>query len=150
MSDARSPPTKPAGGPHPLGTPRGLSTNTGPLASAVWLVDRGLTPNGEHWFAEITLAARDTQLRLEIYAEEWGFYIQHGASTSWIRVTDVAFVHGRDDLALGSRPPRLRAIGPFISALEHRLAIRFDRHAPIIRTNIPDADPVLATWICGL
>jgi hypothetical protein len=120
------------------------------LAAAVWLVDRGLQPEHDHWFVEITLAAGDSQLRLEIYSEEWGFYVQHGPSSSWIRVTDVAFVHGRDDLALGLRPPRLRTIGPFVSELERRLSVRFDRLAPHISTNIPGADAVLTAWIATL
>jgi hypothetical protein len=137
-------------GPYPLGTPRGLSTNTGPLAAAVWLIDRGLQPEHDRWFVEITLAAADSELRLEIYSEEWGFYVKHGASSSWIRVTDVAFVHGRDDLALGLRTPRLRAIGPFIADLERRLGVCFDRRAPRISTNIRGADSVLAAWIAAL
>jgi hypothetical protein len=61
---------------HPIGTPNGLSPNTGPLASAAWLVARGLSPTEAKWFVEIEIPAAGNsdnsateKLLLEIYAE---------------------------------------------------------------------------------
>jgi hypothetical protein len=134
--------------PHPLGTPRGLSTNTGALASAAWLADRGLVPDEPKWFVEITLTARSgTRLQLDIYAEEWGFQLAHDGRSSWIRVTDVAFVHGRDDFDLFARTPRLREIALWIRQLEDSLGVRFDREALAIRTNIRGGDAAVRTWV---
>jgi hypothetical protein len=134
--------------PHPLGTPPGLSTNTGPLASSAWLADRGVVPDASKWFVEITLAAgAATRLQLDVYAEEWGIQLVHGGARSWVRVTDVAFAHGRDDFDLLARMPRLRDIALWIRQLEHELDIRFDRDAAQIRTNITGADTVVRAWV---
>ena len=137
-------------GPHPLGTPRTLSPNMGALASAAWLLDRGIVPDQERWFVEVELAGGDTRLVLEVYSEEWGFQLHHLGQASWIRVTDVAFVHGRDDHGMLARIPRLREIGLFVRELERRFRVRFDRDAARVRTSIPDAEPVLRAWIGAL
>jgi hypothetical protein len=135
----------------PIGTPcKGLPTNTGPLASAAWLVDRGLSPESDRWFVEITLVAADSWLRLEVYAEEWGFAVNHAGRSSWIRVTDVAFAHGPDDHRLLQRLPRLHKFAPFIAELERQFAVRFDRCSPRIRTSIDGAEPVLEAWVANL
>src|SRR4051794_31932290 len=99
--------------PHPIPTPNGVSPNTGPLASAAWLVARGLQPKEARWFVEIELASdtgisegtEQARLLLEVYAEEWGYRFQRGERVSWIRVTDVPFVHGRDDHELLQKTP---------------------------------------------
>ena len=136
---------------RPIGTPQhGLSTNTGPLAAAAWLIDRGLSPHDDRWFIEITLAAGSTTFRLEVYAQEWGFELKHEHRVSWIRVTDVAFVHGRDDHQLLRRVPRLRTIELFLVELERSLGVRFDRTTPRIRTSIGGALPALQAWILRL
>src|ERR1051326_5928144 len=68
----------PVAGTHPIAPPRAVSPNTGPLAAARCLIGRGLSPSEPRWFVEITLTAdQATQLRIEIYAEEWGFMFQH-------------------------------------------------------------------------
>lgn len=140
---------------HPIGTPRTFSPNTGALAAAAWLLDRGLLPDQERWFVEVDLAAagkagRETRFVLEVYSEEWGFQVHHLGQTSWIRVTDVPFVHGRDDHAMLARMPRLREIGLFVRELERRFGVHFDRDAAGIRTSIPNAEPVLRAWVGAL
>lgn len=77
----------------------------GSRASAAWLEQRGLdarqTP---HWYVEITLAARhasdEVAFELNIYPEEWGYVLRAGSRVSSIRVTDVVFVHGKDDYSV--------------------------------------------------
>ena len=64
--------------------------------------------------------APSSRFQLEIYAEEWGFAFRHERKISWIRVTDIAFVHGRDDFGLLDERPRLQDIAPFIRRLEER------------------------------
>lgn len=118
-------------------------------------MDRGIRPNEERWFVEIDLrdvrgARLDTRFVLEVYSEEWGFHLHHLARSSWIRVTDVAFVHGRDDHELLAHLPRLREIGLFVREIERRYAIRFDREAAKIRTSIPNAEPVLRDWVAAI
>ena len=139
---------------HPLATP-GLSTNTGALAAAAWLADRGITPEHERWFVEVDLRgagtlAEGTRFLLEVYAGEWGLQLHHRERTSWIRVTDVAFVHGRDDWNLLGARPRLREIGLFIRDLERRFGIELDRQSAAIRTNIPKADEAVRVWVAAL
>ena len=135
-------------GQHPIGTPlTGLSTNTGPLASSAWLVDLGLLPDQDRWFVEIELKGGSSTFVLEVYAEEWGFQLHHGGQSSWIRVTDVPFAHGRDDHGLQARLPRLRDIRAFVRELEQRFGVRFDRAASRIRTSMADAEAVLRAWL---
>ena len=133
---------------HPIGTPPGLSTNTGPLASCAWLADRDIRPNAAKWFVEITLTSgASTRLQLDVYAEEWGIQLVDDGRRSWIRVTDVAFVHGQDDFKLAARMPRLRDIALWIRQLEDELDVRFDREALEIRTSIVGADAPIRAWI---
>lgn len=140
MSSSRSPV-------HPIATPRALSANTGPIASAAWLVERGLSPDDQKWHVDIALEDGDTRFELEIYAEEWGFKLSHEGRVSWIRVTDVPFVHGRDEHQLLRRTPPLKHIGVLLAELEQRYEIRFDRRSAAIRTTIADAAPIVASWI---
>ena len=140
-------------GQHPLGTPdRGLSTNTGPLAAAAWLLERGLSTNDPRWFVEVALEVppTDTRLQLDVYSEEWGLQLHHEGRSSWVRVTDVAFVHGRDDHGLIYCVPRLSKIGTFIAQLERDLRVRFDRATPRIRSSIPDAYSIIRQWVARL
>src|SRR5688572_1964560 len=98
-----------------------MSPNTGPLASAAWLLARELFPRDPRWFVELEfVAGEDTRLVIEIYAEEWGFAFHHAGRVSWIRVTDIAFVHGRDEHELLADTPTLRDIGRLIARLERR------------------------------
>lgn len=139
---------------HSVGTPRrGLATNTGPLAAAAWLAERGVSPEHEKWFVEVRLHAQNdpsTCFQLDVYAEEWGFQLQHDGRNSWIRVTDTPFVHGRDDFDLFGRVRALRDIGRVLQAVENELGLAFDRGAPGIRTNLADAYPSVRAWIAAL
>ncbi len=135
---------------HPIGTPRGLSANTGPIASAAWLAARDLYPKEARWHAVVTMTAAESRFRIEIYAEEWGFFFEHHGRQSWIRVTDVPFVHGVDDHGLlGSTPP-LRQIGKLVRALESAHALRFDRAHADIETTIEGGERSVRSWIAGL
>ena len=134
-----------------------MSPHTGPLASAAWLNARGLLPRESKWFVEIELAAtgkseraRLAKLLLEVYAEEWGFRFERDDRVSWIRVTDVPFVHGRDDHGLLPKTPRLERIGLLLRALEGEHDIEFERTRPTIRSNVPDSERVIPSWIAAL
>jgi hypothetical protein len=135
---------------HPIGTPVGLSPNTGPLASAAWIVARGLTPDDTKWFVELAFVAPDARFELAIYAEEWGVRFERGERVSWVRVTDIAFVHGRDDHHLIDRLPPLREIGRLVHELESEHGIRLDRREVRVSTSLPDAVTVLQTWAAAL
>jgi hypothetical protein len=136
---------------HPIRTPGGLSTNTGPIASAAWLAARELFPKEPKWHVEIGLFdGAGARLDLEIYAEEWGFRFQHGGRESWIRITDVPFVHGRDDHQLLRTTPPLREIGGLVRELEHRHGLAFDRARAALRTTIADSDDAIRSWIRAL
>lgn len=132
---------------HPIGTPRGLSANTGPIASAAWLAARELYPKESRWHAVSTLAVAETRFQIEIFAEEWGFKFDHAGRESWIRVTDVPFVHGRDEHDLLGETPPLRYIGKLVRKLEVAHALRFDRSAAQIETTIASAEPVIRGWL---
>jgi hypothetical protein len=132
------------------------------MASASWLIARGLYPKEPKWFVEIDLHAaprradtsdadgEPTLFRIEIYAEEWGFLFRHGGRLSWIHVTDTRFAHGRDEYELLADAPRLTRVGALLKDLEARFAIRFDRAHPTVRTNIENADELIASWAVGL
>ena len=143
----------------PAGTPTSpLSPNTGPLAAAAWLAARELVPDSPRWSVriafdhdhrdtfEIEHEAPSTRFQLEIYAEEWGFVFRHDRKVSWIRVTDIPFVHGHDDHGLLLDAPKLRDLGAFVRRLEQRHAVVLPRHAPLIASTIPGADGVLRRW----
>jgi hypothetical protein len=140
--------------PHPLGAPqRSLSTNTGPLASAAWLAERAVLPGQPKWFVEIRFLAKDdpsTCFQLDIYAEEWGFQFQRDGRSSWIRVTDTPFVHGRDDFDLRDRAQSLRDIGGLIRWIDEQVGVHLERDAPGIRSNIAHAYAPVRAWIATL
>jgi hypothetical protein len=146
----------PIGSTHPIPTPRTLSPNTGPLAAASWLIARGLVPTEQRWFVEVTLTAADslpenpTLLRIEIYSEEWGFAFHHDGKVSWIRVTDLPFVHGRDDHELLRDTPALKDLSRLVRTLEKRFGLRFGRTSPEIRSDIADAEPRVRRWASTL
>lgn len=141
---------------HSLGTPAtGVSPNTGPLATAAWLVARGLTPAPSRWNAEILLGTSAvppdeesaTLLRLELFSEEWGFAFRHDDKTSWIRVTDLPFVHGRDDHGLLAMTPALRAFGSLVRNLEARFELQFVVEAAVVRSSLVAAESAIRGWI---
>lgn len=137
---------------HPLGTPPGLSATTGPLATAVWLVDRGLYPKEPKWSVEIEMpaSAEGTRLRIEIFAEEWGYVFEHAGGQSWIRVTDLRFAHVKDDHQLLEETASLRAFGKLVRKLEVRFGFRFDREAAKVQTTIAGSDTTIREWLAQL
>ncbi|MDB4959733.1 MAG: hypothetical protein JWO36_7302 [Myxococcales bacterium] len=92
----------------------------------------------------------ETRFQLNIYSEEWGYFFCHDGRTSWIRVTDIPFVHGRDDHHLLTATPPLREIGALIRKLETKLSIQLDRKQAAIRTDIVGADVAVALWVASL
>jgi hypothetical protein len=117
---------------------------------------------GQRWHIEIALDVSDapalmdydeksaTRFHLDIYSEEWGHYFCHGGRSSWIRVTDLAFVHGRDEHHLLGVTPSLRDVGQLLRHLEQKHAIRFRRDLALIRTNLAGAEPKIRQWLAAL
>lgn len=141
----------------------GSSPPAGALAAAAWLRSRGTTPpTTTRWHVEITLDVVDrrpptefddrtaTRFHLDIYSEEWGVYFCHAALSSWIRVTDIAFVHGRDEHQLLARMPPLQDIGTLLRQLEQEHGVRFQRHHASIATNLPNIEPAIRSWVTML
>lgn len=140
------------------------TTSAGASAAHSWLESLGLhpPPGALRWHAEISLdvidgPARaefdehvDTRFHIDLYSEEWGFFFCHAGRVSWIRVTDIPFVHGRDDHQLLTQTPSLAAIGELIRRLETKHGVRFNRQHAIIRTNIAAAEPIVRRWLLTL
>jgi hypothetical protein len=142
---------------------RTTSTTAGMLATRGWLTARGLPPSQTPlWHAEIVLDIADqfareqfdervdTRCRIEIYADEWGVQLCHGGRSSKIRVTDVAFVEGRDDFQLIDSLPPLRDLGQLLRKVEARNDIQFRRRNAAIQTNLLTADAAIRAWIESL
>lgn len=116
-------------------------------AAERWLRAIGLTPV-PHWHAEIAIFADgDSRFDLNVYAEEWGYFLQHAGRTSWIRTTDVAFVHGRDEFGLLVKTPDLLGINAFIADLEVDHQLSFRRATASVRSNISGAAQVIRDWL---
>jgi hypothetical protein len=131
--------------------------------SGAWLNGRGLAvPKLTRWSVEIALDAEPgpvradfdertaTRFHIDIYAEEWGFFFCHAGRASWIRVTDVPFVHGRDDFNLLDVTPPLRELGALLGELEHHHAVDFPRDRALVRTNLPYSEARIRAWIESL
>ena len=134
--------------------------SVGATAAASWVRGRGLVTTGlSRWHVEIQLDVVDrpapadydeasaTRFHVDIYNEEWGHFFCHGGRSSWIRVTDLAFVHGRDDFQLLDLTPPLPEIGRFVRQLEQKHAIQFRRDLALIRTNIAGAERAIRSWL---
>ncbi len=139
------------------------SSTAGKLAAQAWARARALSaPTLTPWHVEISLdvhdgpathdvdLTRDTRFRLEIYSEEWGVFFCHGGRASWIRVTDIAFVHGRDDFGLLDIVPPLKDVHALLRTIEHQHDIAFRRDHALIRTNVPRAEASVRAWVLGL
>jgi hypothetical protein len=135
----------------------------GALTASSWLSARSIGAGGLlRWHAEIALDVIDgpapdefderaaSRFHIDIFSEEWGFYFCHGGRASWIRVTDIPFVHGRDDFAMLSVTPPLEEIGSFVRDLESRYTIQFRRDRALVRTNLPRAEPAIRAWVMSL
>jgi hypothetical protein len=119
----------------------------GAEASATWLAALGLEPV-PRWYAEVALADGESRFFLNVYAEEWGYAFHHGSRASWIRVTDIAFVHGRDDYSLLTTAPDLLAIETVIRRVETDHSLAFPRGESEIRTNLAaGAEHAIRSWL---
>ena len=118
----------------------------GAEAADHWLRALGL-PVEPRWYVETSIPAGDSRFDLNVYAEEWGFAFHHAGRGSWIRVTDVPFVHGRDDFGLLARVPDLLAIHGLIAELERANAIVFQRDAANVRSSVRDVEGVIRDWL---
>ena len=141
----------------------GRITAIGGVAAAAWLAARGGTaPSLERWHVEVALDVMQrrapsefdetvaSRFHLDIYLEEWGVFFCHGGKSSRIRVTDIAFVHGRDDFQLLGVTPQLRDIGWLLRHVEERHGLQFARAHADVRTNVPSVEPAVRTWIASL
>src|ERR1051325_11258092 len=139
-----------------------MQHNTGSVAAGAWLMALDLSPSPARWYAEIAMNVRDTAatfvvddradtyFRIDVYAEEWGFYFCHRDKASWIPVTDIAFVHGQDDFQLLRATPRLDKIGTLVQELEHRHDLRFRLDLAAIRSNVANAELAIRRWVSSL
>lgn len=137
----------------------------GQKTAAVWLRARGVEPppGDKRWYVEIAMGlarerpptdfdeATATRLHISIYSEEWGVYFCHRGRSSWIRVTDLPFVHGRDDYKLLTMlPASLIDFGSFMRRLESSEHIRFERAHASIKTNLDSIEPAVRGWLLAL
>lgn len=122
----------------------------GAIASAEWLDARGLdATKNPQWFVEIVIPTdtAETAFHLSIYPEEWGFVFRHATRVSSIRVTDIAFVHGRDEVGLLPHTPALARIGDLLAFLEQRYNIAFHRVRATVNANVPRATAAVRPWL---
>jgi len=132
----------------------------GALAASAWLSARGLrVPPHEKWEVSIVLeaidgepppqhaGASDTRLHIAIASSEWGFSFCHHSRVSWIRVTDLPFVHERDDYDLLRQVPPLRDLGKLVQALEERYRFKLRREHAAIHSTIPGAEANVRLWV---
>lgn len=115
-------------------------------AAHAWLQSIGLQPV-PRWHVEVSLEAGTSRFHLNVYAEEWGFAFHHARRSSWIRVTDIPFVHGRDDFGLLATTPDIFGIGAFVKKLEAEHQIELPRATAIVRSNIENAAPAVRRWL---
>jgi len=135
-------------------------SNAGALAAQAWLTARNIPrPSLSRWHVEIALDVVDaparadfdertaTRFHVDIYAEEWGFYCCHRGRASWIRVTDVPFVHGRDDFKLLAAVPPLKEIGSLLRTVEQQHSVWFRRDRALVRTSLATAESAIRRWV---
>jgi hypothetical protein len=140
-----------------------LPSPVGATAAAQWLrALRQPAIAGTRWHAEIAMDTVDapapevfdpmtaSRFHLDLYSEEWGVFFCHAGRSSWIRVTDIAFVHGRDDFSLLTVTPALKDIGKLLRQLEQQHGVQLHRHHATIRTNLASAAPAIRRWLAGL
>src|SRR5687767_1983330 len=119
----------------------------GRAEAAAWLEAMGLQA-APRWHVEVSVPAGDsTVFHLNVYAEEWGFALHHGDRSSWIRVTDIPFVHGRDQFGFITRVPPLRSIARFLAALELDHDIKWQWSDAAVLSNIAHANQVVSRWL---
>jgi hypothetical protein len=115
--------------------------------AGAWLHALGLDAL-PRWHVEVSLdAGAATKFSLNVYAEEWGFAFHHARRSSWIRVTDIPFVHGRDDFGLIAHVPALMSLASFLTGLEAEHGFKLARTNAAVRSNIDGAVPVVRRWL---
>jgi hypothetical protein len=132
-------------------------------AARAWLGAYGLSlPPSGRWHASALLAldgtipladlddTLETRFRIEIYSEEWGVFFCHAGRVSWVRVTDVPFVHGRDDYRLLAAMPALADVGQLLRRVERDHGIEFRRGAALLRSDLAGAEATLRRWVSSL
>ncbi len=95
-------------------------------------------------------ATDESLFRLSIFAQEWGFFFTHCSRASWIRVTDIPFIHGRDDYQLLDTTPPLKNVGDLLRTLETKHRLSFERKNAVLTTNIDGAEPTIRSWLLTL
>jgi len=118
-----------------------LLKTLGALASRAWIDRLGIAGPFDGWFVEIQLRADVPEVRFElnVYPEEWGFVFRVGKKVSSIRITDVPFVHGVDELKLLQRTPTLDALPGFLASLQTAHAMQFDGARATVHTNLDES-----------
>lgn len=140
-----------------------MAAPAGTLAARGWLNARGVSAAANpRWHVKILLdvvdkpareqfdVRTDTRFRIEIYSVEWAFLFCHSGRASSIRVTDIAFVHGRDDFRLLDATPSLKELGMLLRSVEQQHGVRFRRRNAAIETSLPDADASIRRWVESL
>lgn len=121
--------------------------NHGRDEAAAWLRMLGLQGSGR-WHVEASIVTdAASRFELYVYAEEWGFAFHHGGRSSWIRVTDIPFVHGRDDFELVRRDHALATLATLLSDLEAQHGLRFHRSTSTVRSNVDGAMSAVRRWL---
>ncbi|HEX4416639.1 MAG TPA: hypothetical protein VH165_02015 [Kofleriaceae bacterium] len=133
------------------------------MAAAAWLAARRLpSPGAQRWHIEVALDVVDapasfefddrtaTRFHIDIYSEEWGVFFCHAGRSSWIRITDIAFVHGRDDFGLLGTMPPLQNVGTLLRRLEQQHGVQLQRQHAAVRTNLASTEPAIRRWLATL
>jgi hypothetical protein len=139
----------------------GRALTIGARAACEWMIARGLETETS-WFVEIAIDVldrpasstyttdADTRFHINVYPEEWGVFFCHGSRASWIRVTDLAFVHGRDDHRLLDEVRVLPEVGGLLRDLEHRYRLAFRRDQAMIHANVAGAETAIRSWLATI
>jgi len=140
-----------------------MAAPAGALAARGWLAARGVCePATTRWHVKIVLdvidkPARaqfdprvDTRFRIEVFSVEWAFLFCHSGRASSIRVTDIAFVHGRDDFLLLDATPSLKELGMLLRSVEQQHGVRFRRRCALVETSLPDREAPIRKWVESL
>lgn len=129
-----------------------ISKTAGAAASAAWCQERDLdVTDVSHWYVEIAIPTDidDTRFEINIYPEEWGVVFRRGVRMSSIRVTDVPFIHGRDEHRLLAVLPALERIGELLSSLERQYDVAFHRERAAVHSNFARATMIVRRWLIG-
>jgi hypothetical protein len=138
-------------------------SSVGAQAATTWLASRRIaTPGLVRWHVEIAMGLGDDPLPVEfdehattrfhvaIHSEEWSVFFCHAGKRSWIRVTDIAAIHTRDDFSLLTWVPPLDQLGALLRRIEREHHVTFRRDRAVVRTNLVNAEPAIRSWLATL